>query len=171
MRIGILSDTHDQLARTSSAVETLVAQGAEVLIHCGDITSPEIVEVCSARPCYYVLGNNDDDVPGLRRAINATDGICLNWYGEITLAEKRLAVVHGHLTSDLRRVLAQNPDYLLYGHSHHASDDRRGGTRWINPGALHRAAQYTVAVLDLATDELHMVSIDPTRSLGSRSPR
>ena len=43
MRVGILSDTHDQVARTQSAITQLLAAGAEVLIHCGDITVPEVV--------------------------------------------------------------------------------------------------------------------------------
>ena len=43
MRIGILSDTHDQIARTTRAVVLLRAEGAEALVHCGDLTGPEIV--------------------------------------------------------------------------------------------------------------------------------
>lgn len=57
MRIGILSDTHDRLARADRAVASLVAAGAEALIHCGDLTGPEIVHVCGRLPSYYVFGN------------------------------------------------------------------------------------------------------------------
>jgi putative phosphoesterase len=159
MRVGILSDTHDRLARTIAAVELLLAEGAEVLIHCGDLTGPDIVHACASRPSYFVFGNNDDDLPILRGAIANVDGTCLEWGGEITLAGKRIAVTHGHMTRDLRPLLAAGPDYLLSGHSHETHDRMEGPTRRINPGALHRAAEYTVALLDLDKDELRFLTV------------
>ena len=47
MILGILSDTHDRLARTERAVAALVAAGADALIHCGDLTGPDIVHACA----------------------------------------------------------------------------------------------------------------------------
>ena len=61
MRIGILSDTHDQVQRTKSAVAMLVEGGAETLIHCGDLTIADVVDECSVLPCYFVFGNCDYD--------------------------------------------------------------------------------------------------------------
>ena len=159
MRIGIISDTHDKLARTVAAVELLTSGGAEALIHCGDVTGPEIVRVCGVLPSYFVFGNNDDGDPALRRAIERMGGVCLGWAGEVPLAGKRIAVVHGHLTRDVRRLAAGQPDYLLFGHSHHPTDRRQGRTRWINPGALHRAAKYTVALLEPETDFLQFLAV------------
>jgi putative phosphoesterase len=160
MLLGILSDTHDRLARTAAAVTRLRAEGAEALAHCGDLTGPAAVAACAALPCYFALGNNDaDDVPALLRAMEEAGGICLGWGGTVTLAGKRVAVTHGHMHTDVRRLLAERPDYLLSGHSHLASDTRVGPTRRINPGALHRAAAYTVALLDLATDELRFFPV------------
>jgi putative phosphoesterase len=160
MRLGILSDTHDRLARTQRAVELLRAEGAEVLIHCGDLTGPQVVAACAALPAYFVFGNNDaDNVPRLRRAMSETDAVCLGWGGEVTLAGKRVAVVHGHLHTDVRRLFTASPDYLLSGHSHSPRDQRHGTIRRINPGALYRASEYTVALLDLETDEVRFLTV------------
>ncbi|MCI0458100.1 MAG: metallophosphatase family protein [Gemmataceae bacterium] len=160
MRIGILADTHDQLKRTVAAVELLCSAEAEVLVHCGDLTGPEIVATCATLPAYFVFGNNDaDNVPALRQAMADADATCLDWGGLVTLAGKRIAIVHGHLPRDLRPLLAERPDYLLSGHSHIPSDRREGPTRRINPGALHRAEQFTVALLDLAEDALQFLTI------------
>ncbi len=160
MRIGILSDTHNQLARTAAAVELLRAEGAAALIHCGDLTEPEIVTACGVLPFYFVFGNNDaDNVPALLRAIEEVGGVCLNWAGEVTLAGKRIAVAHGHMHTDVRRLLAAQPDYLLSGHSHVRADTQVGATRRINPGALHRATEFTVALLDLETDDLRFLTV------------
>ena len=38
-------------------------------------------------------------------------------------------------------------------------DERFGKTRIINPGALHRASEKTVALLDLATDQLEFIRV------------
>ena len=160
MLLGILSDTHDRLARTSHAVGLLRSEGAEAFIHCGDITGPEIVPACAVLPCWFVFGNNDcDSLPDLRRAMSEAGAVCLEWGGEVTLGSKRIAVTHGHLSSDVRRLLAAKPDYLLSGHSHYPHDHSDGMTRRINPGALHRAADFTVALLDLATDQLRYLVI------------
>ncbi|HEY2155043.1 MAG TPA: metallophosphoesterase family protein, partial [Isosphaeraceae bacterium] len=136
MILGILSDTHDRVARTERAVAALVAAKAEALIHCGDLTGPDIVQACSELPCHYVFGNNDFDEDALRRAMAGTGGVCLERGGEITLGGRRIAVTHGDSIREVNRLAYAGPDYLLYGHSHLFADDRRGGTRWINPGAL-----------------------------------
>ena len=111
-------------------------------------------------PCYFAFGNNDADmIPQLRRAIAEIGGVCLGWGGEVLLADKRVAVTHGRMRSDVRPLLAARPDYLLSGHSHMASDRYEGSTRRINPGALYRADEYTVALLEIETDELRFLAI------------
>lgn len=158
MRIGILSDSHDQRQRTARAVALLVDQGAEALVHCGDLTSPGVVHECGLLPAYFVLGNNDFDEPGLRAAIEAIGGVFLGLGGLVTLGGKQIAVTHGDSARESRRLLAQKPDYFLYGHTH-VPHDGEGTPRWINPGALHRASKYTVALLDLADDRLEFLGV------------
>ena len=139
MKIGILSDTHDRRERAARAVKVLIDAGAEALVHCGDLTEPEMVYECAERPATFVFGNNDEDEDGILAAVAAIGGVCLGRGGEITLGGKRIAVAHGDRPKEVRRLTALRPDYLLFGHSHVPADDRDGPTRWINPGALHRA--------------------------------
>jgi uncharacterized protein len=160
MKIGILSDTHDQVERTSKAVAALVGAGAEALVHCGDLTVPEVVLECGGLPSYFVFGNNDFDRDGLLRAMALVGGRSLGRGGEVVLGGRRIAVTHGDSAGEVRRLLAADPDYFLFGHSHRAADERRGATRWINPGALYRATPWTVAVLDLEADLLDFLTID-----------
>ncbi len=159
MRIGILSDTHDRHQRTALAVARLRAEGVEALVHCGDITTPEVVYELAGLPSHFVLGNNDDDESALRWAIGAIEGVCLGHGGEVTLAGRRIAVTHGDRPDQVRRLRRAAPAYLLSGHTHQRLDRRDGPTRLINPGALHRAAEYTVACLDLDTEVLTFLKI------------
>jgi uncharacterized protein len=160
MRLGILSDTHDELSRTRAAIQMLRDEGAEALIHCGDLASPPIVAACAALPFWFVFGNHDaDEVPDLKQAALEAGAVCLGWVGEVELDGQLIAVVHGHMRYDVRQALATRPHYLLSGHSHIASDRREGLVRRINPGALHEAEQFTVALLDLQDDELRFLTI------------
>jgi putative phosphoesterase len=159
VRVGILSDTHDQVARTQAAVARLADAGAQVLIHCGDITIPDVVYELNPLPSYFVFGNCDDDLFNLRQAIAAVGGTSLERGGLIELAGRRLAVTHGDSDLELRRLEAQEPHYLLTGHTHQVADRRNGSIRWINPGALHRASTWTVALLDLESNQLRVLPI------------
>jgi predicted phosphodiesterase len=63
------------------------------------------------------------------------------------------------MSIDVRRVLAEQLDFLLSGHAHFPSDQQIGSVRRINPGALHRAEEFTVAVLDLASGGLEVLRV------------
>jgi uncharacterized protein len=160
MLLGILSDTHDELDRTRLAVRLLCAAGAEALVHCGDVTTPPVLAACAALPCWFVFGNHDSDgVPYLRRVGIELGAVCLEWGGVVELGGRRVGVTHGHLTSDLRHVLAARPEILFSGHTHFAFDHTEGGVRRINPGALHRADTFGVVLLDLASGELRTLEV------------
>jgi predicted phosphodiesterase len=47
----------------------------------------------------------------------------------------------------------------VHGHTHERRDERRGGTRIVNPGALHRAPAFTVAVLVPSEDRLDFLEV------------
>jgi uncharacterized protein len=160
MRIGILSDTHNELARTKMAIQLLREEGAEALIHCGDLAEPSIVEACAVLPCWFVFGNHDADiVPALEQTAANCGVTCLGWAGLIELSGKRIAVAHGHMSYDIRLAIRQRPHYLLSGHSHIASDRYEGVVRRINPGSLHESDSYSVALLDLESDEVRFLQI------------
>jgi uncharacterized protein len=159
MLIGILSDTHDQAGRTKLAVASLASAGAEALFHCGDITTPDVVHECGILPAFFVFGNCDFDYEGLRQAISQIGGNCWERGGSITLAGRQIAMTHGDSDQQLRRLIDLQPDYLFTGHTHRLNDVTKGSTRLINPGALHRTQQWTVAVLDLASNHLRVLPI------------
>jgi putative phosphoesterase len=157
--VGILSDTHDRIAAATAAIELLRARGAEYFIHCGDVGSEPILDLLAGLPAAFVFGNNDWDRRGLERYAASIDVRCLGDAGELELGGKRFFVTHGDDTRVMRRAIdSQQFDYVLYGHTHVARDDRVDGsrTRVINPGALHRAREKTVATLDTVTEQLKL---------------
>ena len=171
MLIAVLSDTHNDLEVTKTAVDLAVARGALALVHCGDLASAEVVAVCSRLPMHFVFGNHDaDNVPQLLAAAQHHGATCLEWGGVFELAGKKIGVAHGHMTSDLRPIFEAGCDYVLTGHSHETMDRREGKTRRINPGALFRAKPRSFALLDIATDSVEFITV-PQDSSASSAPQ
>ena len=159
--VGLLSDTHGRAAAAATAVQALRAAGAEFLIHAGDVGPADpILGHLGAVPSAFVFGNNDWDRQDLERHA-ATLGVrCLGDAGELELGGKRFYVLHGDDGTAMRRALdGQQYDYLLHGHTHVKRDQRVGRTRVINPGALYRAREKTVAVLDTGEDRLTFLNV------------
>ena len=174
MIIGILSDSHGQTRRTAAALRALRSLGAAELVHCGDICGDGVLALLAEHRVHFVWGNMDFVDASVERycrtlGLSPPVGVPLS----LELDGTTVAVFHGHERpfSHLRRALHEqdmaqirtvvgDARYVLYGHTHQAADERIGGLRLINPGALHRARVYSVATLDLAGDELRHWRID-----------
>lgn len=159
-RIGILSDSHGQVERTRRAVAALADAGANRMIHLGDIETEAVLEELLALPTHLVFGNCDWPIEPLHdHAIRL--GISVEHpLGRIDVNGRAIAFTHGHDQKLLSQPLFEGTSYLLHGHTHRVRDERVGLTRVINPGALHRAAVYTVALLEPDTDTLTTIEVD-----------
>ncbi len=170
MRIGVVSDTHDRQEAVAEAVRLLLEQEVELILHCGDIESPETVRVFKPIPTHFVFGNWDKDKVRLAAAIKDTGGTHYESFGALTLCEKRIAWVHSHERHQLRQLEnADFFDYVFYGHTHVREQHRTGRTLVANPGALFRANPKTCIVLDLITGEIKPIIV-PTKPAGAAAP-
>ncbi|MEE2895902.1 MAG: YfcE family phosphodiesterase [Planctomycetota bacterium] len=159
-RIGLLSDSHGEAARTGRALDLLLDRGADLLIHLGDLGSEAVVDRLAGLPAMIVLGNVDP--PSLGRYAEwlgiAVDGRAVH----LQVGGRRLAATHGHLEEVWTDLVATAPDYLLHGHTHEVRDERHGGIRFVNPGAVDRADRWTVAMLEPEFDRLEIMDIPPS---------
>jgi len=166
MLLGILSDSHDNAASMKAGIDLLRQRGAAYVIHCGDVVSAHMLDYLAGIPAAFVFGNCDWDRAALQRYAEQVGVQCFGKAGQVELAGRRIAFTHGDDPKLRQRILADDrPDYLLSGHTHVRADVRHGPTRLINPGALQRATEKTVALLDLAADTLEflVVTTDPRR--------
>src|SRR5262245_27312110 len=97
MKIGVVSDTHDRLEITRSAIRLLCERGAELILHCGDIESSEMVHLFTGVPTHFVFGNWDKDHGRLLTAIADVGGRWHADYGSLELGGKCVAWLHGHV--------------------------------------------------------------------------
>jgi len=163
MKVGIVSDSHGKVSRLKRALEVLIARGAEIIVHCGDVGSEDcIVALADANlPCFVVAGNMDKHVDRFAIAAKQTG---VNFDPSkiiITLDDgQRLAITHGNDGEIFRQLLADDSiRYICTGHTHKAADERIGQKRLINPGALRHAHPTTVAMLDTQTDTVEHIRI------------
>jgi len=160
MLVGIMSDTHGHAEAMALAVRLLQQRGATCFLHCGDVGSTGVIDVLAGLNSAFVWGNCDHDRLSLSRYGERLNVRCLGPFGELALDGKTAALLHGDDHRLRQRLLdEQRFDYLFEGHTHARHDRRFGRTRLVNPGALHRAREKTVALLDTATDALEFLSL------------
>lgn len=160
MIVGILSDTHGDFQIATRAIRLLREHGAEHLIHCGDVGDERVLAAMAGMPATFTFGNNDWDHDELEQYGNAIGVACVQFGGSLVLDDKSIAITHGDNAKTVARFMDDpKTKYLFTGHSHVRHDKRIGRVRWINPGALFRAAMKTVATLDLATDALQYIEV------------
>src|SRR5215510_11576292 len=95
MKIGLISDTHDNFESILNAVMLFNYRNVDVVLHAGDFVSPRAVESFDGVKLIGVLGNNDIDIPGLTSAFKKIHG---ELKGEIFESEydgMKFAVYHG----------------------------------------------------------------------------
>ena len=160
MRVGILSDTHDKADAMKLAIDVLRQHGAEFYIHCGDVGGEKVIDQLAGLPAAFIWGNNDWDRLPLQRYAMSIGVNCYGSMADLQLGGKRFAVIHGDDFGLKQRLLEEQQfDYLLQGHTHFRQDERIGKTRIINPGALYRAREKSVALLEPETDKLRFLVV------------
>ena len=75
MIIGAISDSHRETKIAASAIEWLLARGADLLVHAEGIVESETLRLLrqSGKPYFAVLGNNDEALAELKNDFNLYD--------------------------------------------------------------------------------------------------
>lgn len=165
--IGLLSDAHGDDAMARAGVAALVAAGARSLVYLGDVCGDGVIDALAGIttpngepvPARLVFGNMDFNT-GPTTAYAESIGVGVDHpCGVYLCGDKTLVATHGHLDGFEESAVRTGADYFLHGHTHRLRDERIGGTRIINPGALHRAPALTVALLDTVADTIRVIEI------------
>ncbi|MBI2581232.1 metallophosphoesterase [Candidatus Woesearchaeota archaeon] len=166
MKIGVISDTHDQRLRILEAIDIFNREKAELVIHCGDWVSPFSAARFSALKCPIkgVFGNNDGDKDMHRQR----NGNFIGYHDkemEIAADGRKIFVTHGHISQLVENALKSgNYDAVFSGHTHVAHVKNEGKTLWLNPGTLvdetnEKTKGMSIAVYDTATNTAKLIKL------------
>jgi len=146
MKIAILSDTHDNWNNFKNALDWIMKEKIQLILHCGDICKQEIVDEAQKYfdgEIKFVKGNGDI-------------GLDFPEKMELEFNKKKIAFTH---FPDIAKKLSQSGkfDLVFYGHTHRPWDEKIGDTHMINPGEMaNHFYKPTFAVYDTATGKLEL---------------
>lgn len=163
MKIGVLSDTHDQLANLLTVLETCRERGIKTLIHCGDLTGFDMVSHFNGFRVIYTPGNMDYATGTIKKRFEGLHED--NFVGEVFTGQLDgvwVAAVHSHIKGQVMD-LARRKRYkwIFHGHTHQRRDKVVKGARIINPGALGGLGKESrsFCVVDLHTDDVEFIYV------------
>lgn len=144
MKVCIVSDSHDRGPMLAAAVAEAMGEGAEAVIHCGDLIGANTLKATLKLGLlvHAVHGNNLGDPVAIAR-LACNSGGRFQYHGQdadVVLGTRRVFITHyphyGHAMA-----CAGDHDLVCCGHSHVASTVQQrnihGGTTWlVNPGTV-----------------------------------
>ncbi len=163
MRIGIISDTHDDIPMIKAAISKLNELDVSLVLHAGDYISPFTARPYSELKAKMigVYGNNCAEREKLKEVYAVVGKEIKGNFAEVEAGGRRIALLHGHDEALLRSLIDHGGfDIVVHGHNHKAKICRQGSTLDVNPGEVcgYVSGRRSIAVLD--TDTLDAKIID-----------
>ena len=160
MKLGLISDTHDNVPMIKRAVEVFQEETVDRVLHAGDYVAPFAVKPFLSLGCDFkgVWGNNDGDKIGLDRMAQGkiTGSPSVEVYGH-----KKILL--GHFFETLEALIASQEFFLIvYGHTHQADVRKEGATLVVNPGECGGwlYGRSTIALVDLENQTAKIVDLN-----------
>ncbi len=163
MRIAIISDTHDHIANLRAAVTYCNAYNVYMIIHCGDLISPFMLEELAAfgGAVHLIYGNNVGD----QHLISSACGVkfpSISHHGTLGAVEAGGIKIAFHHYPEIARSFAQQGgfDVVCCGHNHRYKVEKVGETLLINPGEMMgKDSDPSFAILDTSTWNVEYIPI------------
>ncbi len=148
MKIGILSDTHDNLPKVEAAVDFFNSSRVDFVLHAGDFIAPFAAAKLNNLKSDFcgVFGNNDGEREGL---IKISEGRIQPGPLRINLGGRAISLVHDISSID---VSEEKSEIIIFGHTHKPQVLQQGLKLLINPGecAGWLSGCCSVVIADLA---------------------
>jgi len=171
MKICIVSDSHDHRPLLEAAVRAAKADGAEAVLHCGDVVAPSTLSVLTplGLPIHVIHGNNSGDLFMMGRIASKPANL-VTFYGQdagIELAGRKIFLVHYPHYAEAMATTGKW-DLVCCGHDHEAKiaaikNIAGGQTLLVNPGTVGGVAApatYILGDLQTMTFDIREVKLD-----------
>ncbi len=138
MKIGVISDTHDDILSVKKFVKIFKEHDIENVIHLGDFVAPPTVKLFKDFKLIGVFGNNDGYKFGLMNVFHEIGAEMMGDFGEIEIDGLKIALYHGELRQ-ISEALAGSGQYdvVFTGHFHRFERKEFKKTLLLSPGSAH----------------------------------
>jgi putative phosphoesterase len=165
MFVGLMADTHDRLPLIDKAVNCLIEEKVELVLHAGDYVAPFVASHFKPLKAKFigVFGNNDGDKELLKKKFTEIGAQLRGRFAEVKISGLKIAVLHGEEEALLSALIdAGSYDVVVHGHTHDAKTCRKGKTLVVNPGETcgYLTERPTIAILNSETLEVKMISLE-----------
>jgi hypothetical protein len=159
MKVGILSDTHDDREAVLRAVGLFNSCHVDKVIHAGDLATVATVALLRGLEAPFGAVHGNCDIGLMRPGLWWVGGEIHRPPWRTTLGAKKTVVVHEHHT--VGNLAASGEfDIVIYGHLHVADVRTVGETLVVNPGKTARQRQGRSTVALLETEGMHVEIVD-----------
>lgn len=158
MKIGLLSDTHTKKGRSQKVIDHLKAQGAEFLIHAGDIVKPEILEQLKNSGLRYVAVYGNNDAP------------LIEYHNKYNLVQEPHYFKLDGVTFKLMHLpfyMNGDAEVVIFGHTHLFECDFKNRTLFLNSGEVCAREKPFSSCAMLEIKETEHKVIHYSRAVGS----
>jgi len=136
MRLGIVSDTHDNADVVAEAVDVFERADVDAVVHCGDFVAPFSAAAFDIGIEFHAVRGNNDGEWALRDVVGEF-GTYHGELAELTFADTEVAVYHGTSAGIVDALVdCGHYDYVLHGHTHEYAHEYHDDTTRINPGGI-----------------------------------
>lgn len=159
MKLGIMSDSHDNLTTIRKAVQVFNEKAVDMVIHAGDFVAPFSIAPLDDLKCEYfgVFGNNDGEKFGLSKK---SKGRIFSPPYNFDLNGKKILVLHEPYEIN-SLTISQIYDIIIYGHTHNHIIEKYEKTMVINPGECGGwlTGKSTIVILNTDKLEAELISL------------
>ena len=148
MKLGVMSDSHDNIPNVKRAVALFNEIGVDLVVHAGDFIAPFAIDPLADLNCRVVLAKKFESIGEVHPNLAST-----------SLGDTTIAVMH---YPELAIPIANSGDYdiVVYGHTHKI-DIQKEKSLLLNPGETGgwTTGKATVVVVNLDNREANIYDL------------
>ena len=153
MKIGVVSDTHNNLKNIEIIINLFNDENVPIVIHTGDISNANTLEKFSKlnSKLIGVYGNNDRNESGLKEVAERNNFQFQEPPRRLSLLDREIVIFHE--PENIDQFLTENKliNVVLYGHTHRYENNTKNGVLYFKPGesAGMQKGSNAIGILDL----------------------
>jgi hypothetical protein len=166
MKIGIISDIHDNAHNCVLALDALQAEKVDQILFLGDYVGAGIAKLLQSSPIkvFAIWGNNDGDTTVITKFALAEESnleVGFGTYDVVEFGGRKLFLTHFPL---IAKSMARSGDFdaVFYGHNHLKNKERIGDCLVMNPGEIgaYKTGISSYAIYDTEENDAEIFILD-----------